>query len=175
MKEMQTVRNRWAHIDNQEVNLDDAYRDIDTIYRFLQVITAEDEVLSNINEFRDFILTKRSSASSEVGDSQPQPENDEQDIAISAQKPDGEIYAGCIVALNSDPSKQGAVVEIEGQSADSRCKIFIDGKLQPFYVSQVHIVVTEESKNVVSLPELHSLLTCLQIRHPSLSTLYSMS
>lgn len=172
---MQTVRNRWAHIDNQEVNLDDAYRDIDTIYRFLQVITAEDEVLSNINEFRDFILTKRSSASSEVGDSQPQPENDEQDIAISAQKPDGEIYAGCIVALNSDPSKQGAVVEIEGQSADSRCKIFIDGKLQPFYVSQVHIVVTEESKNVVSLPELHSLLTCLQIRHPSLSTLYSMS
>jgi len=172
---MQTVRNRWAHIDNQEVNLDDAYRDIDTIYRFLQVITAEDEVLSNINEFRDFILTKRSSASSEVGDSQPQPENDEQDIAISAQKPDGEIYAGCIVALNSDPSKQGAVVEIEGQSADSRCKIFIDGKLQPFYVSQVHIVVTEESKNVVSLPELHSLLTCLQIRHPSLSTLYSLN
>lgn len=175
VKEMQTIRNRWAHIDNQEVDLDDAYRDIDTIYRFLQVITAEDEILSKINEFRDFILTKRSSASSEMGESQPQPGNDEQDIPVSTQKPEGEIYVGCIVALNSDPSKQGAVVEIEGQTANSRCKIFIDGKLQPFYVSQIHVVVAEESKNVVSLPELHSLLTCLQIRHPSLSTLYSLN
>ena len=73
------------------------------------------------------------------------------------------------------PLSKGLSFEIEGQSDDSRCKIFIDGKLQPFYVSQIHIVVTEESKNIVSLSELHGLLTCLQIRHPSLSNLYSLN
>jgi len=39
VKEMQTIRNRWTHIDNQDVDLDDAYRDIDTIYRFLQIFS----------------------------------------------------------------------------------------------------------------------------------------
>ena len=109
VKEMQTIRNRWAHIDNQEVDLDDAYRDIDTIYRFLQVIKSEDEVLININEFRDFILTQRSSAFKKVGESQPQLEDDEQETLTPVQRPEGEIKVGRIVALNSDPSKQGLV------------------------------------------------------------------
>lgn len=176
VKEMQTIRNRWAHIDNQEIDLEDAYRDIDTIVRFLQIISVDDEVLSSIKEVKNSIFSKSPPTTPEEKDgSQYQLDDGEKDIPEPDQKTDGEISVGCIVALNSDPSKQGVVVEIEGQTTDSRCKIFIDGKLQPFYVSQIHIFITKETKNIVSLPELHSLLTCLQIRHPSLSTLYSLN
>lgn len=176
VKEMQTIRNRWAHIDNQDVDLDDAYRDIDTIYRFLQIFSVDDEVIYEIKQLKNLILNKPSSTPQEERVSQPQLEDTKKDTSLPAERSEELVRVGSIVALNSDPSKQGAVVEIEGQTADSRCKIFIDGKLQPFYVSQIFIVKSDEtSKNIASLPELHCLLTCLQIRHPSMSTLYSLN
>ena len=175
VKEMQTIRNRWAHIDNQDFNFDDTYRDIDTIYRFLQILSVDDDALAEIKQFKNFILRRPAPTPEKSEKLQPHPTKIEKDDSVLVETPDEDIYVGCIVALNSDPSKRGAVVEIEGQSQDSRCKIFIDGKLQPFYVSQIHIVISEKLKNIVSLLELHSLLTCLQIRHPSLSTLYSLN
>jgi len=175
VKEMQTIRNRWAHIDNQDFDFDDAYRDIDTIYRFLQILSIDDDLLSEIKQFKNSILRRPAPNPKESEKLQPHPTKIEKDDSVQTEISDEDIYVGCIVALNSDSSKQGAVVEIEGQTPDSRCKIFIDNKLQPFYVSQIHIVISEKSKNIVSLIELHSLLTCLQIKHPSLSTLYSLN
>jgi len=173
LKEMQTIRNRWAHIDTQVLISEDVYRDIDTLQRFLQILTADDGVLTEVKQFKNSVLsaatiaTKPSEESEEI--------RSEEKISINTNISNNDITVGRIVALKSDPSIQGAVVEIKGQTPDSRCKIFFEGKLQPFYVSQIQLVAQEETKNVVSLPELHSLFTCLQIRHPSLSTLYSLN
>ena len=41
VKEMQTIRNRWAHADTEGFVIDDIYRDIDTIQRFATVIKAD--------------------------------------------------------------------------------------------------------------------------------------
>ena len=35
IKEMQTIRNRWAHTSVQAYSKDDVYRDLDTLQRFL--------------------------------------------------------------------------------------------------------------------------------------------
>lgn len=173
VKEMQTIRNRWAHIDTQDFNPEDVYRDIDTLQRFLKMLTVDDGVLSEVKQFKNSVLAIPTPPLTPPEESEgiKTKKPDSQNTTIS----DDDINVGSIVALKSDPSKQGAVVEIEGQTPDSRCKIFLNGKLQPFYVSQIQLVVQEETKNIVSLPELHSLLTCLQIRHPSLSTLYSLN
>jgi ATP-dependent helicase HepA len=56
VKEMQTIRNRWAHIDTQDFNSEDVYRDIDTLQRFLQILTADDQILSEIKQFKNSVL-----------------------------------------------------------------------------------------------------------------------
>jgi len=173
VKEMQTIRNRWAHIDTQDFNSEDVYRDIDTLHRFLQIITVDEGILSEVKQFRNSVLPTPAPTLTPSEDIKKT--KGEETVPRHTKMSDADINVGNIVALNSDPSKQGAVVEIEGQTPDSRCKIFLEGKLQPFYVSQIHMVFPEETKSVVSLSELHSLLTCLQIRHPSLSTLYSLN
>ena len=40
IKEMQTVRNRWAHASIAELSDEDVYRDIDTIQRFALILEA---------------------------------------------------------------------------------------------------------------------------------------
>ena len=42
VKEMQTIRNRWAHATTEGFPLDDVYRDLDTLQRFAAVIGADE-------------------------------------------------------------------------------------------------------------------------------------
>jgi hypothetical protein len=41
LKEMISIRNRWAHRNSNPVSYDDLYRDLDTIQRFLKMINAD--------------------------------------------------------------------------------------------------------------------------------------
>ncbi len=45
VKEMQTVRNRWAHATTEGFPLEDVYRDLDTLQRFSAVIEVDDILL----------------------------------------------------------------------------------------------------------------------------------
>ena len=83
---------------------------------------------------------------------------------------------GQIVFLKSDPSVKGAVVEVLPGEDESRVKVFVDGSVQTYYASQLQA----EERPVDDLQPLsrdlfHAYLTALQIRHPSLSTLYSLN
>ena len=44
---------------------------------------------------------------------------------------------GQIVYLKSDPSLKGAVVEVLPGKVEDRIKIFVDGKIQTYYASQL--------------------------------------
>jgi len=143
--------------------------------RFLYLIEENDEIILNIKEFKKAIISSSFHSYNTLIEKKEEKIIANNDYAIKKKTETGSISIGSIVALNSDPNRQGAVIEIDGQSLDSRCRIFIDGKLQQFYISQIHLVVEDDSKKIVSLSELHGLLTCLQIKHPSLSTLYSLN
>jgi hypothetical protein len=45
VKELQTVRNRWAHLSSEPVPATDAYRDADTLGRLLEALKADDASL----------------------------------------------------------------------------------------------------------------------------------
>ena len=83
---------------------------------------------------------------------------------------------GQIVFLKSDPSVKGAVVEVLPGEDESRVKVFVDGSVQTYYASQLQ---TDERPaddlKPLSRDLFHAYLTALQIRHPSLSTLYSLN
>lgn len=169
IKEMQTVRNRWAHIDTAGIDNDDVYRDLDTLQRVLALIDTSTENLAKVNQLKKQILVKVTSRHS------PKPERKEKLLEEKQVSSPSDITIKSMVTLKSDHSKQGPVLEMEGNDPSSRCQVFIDGQIKPFYLSQLELVIQEEARRTVSLPELHCLLTSLQINHPSLSTLYSLN
>ncbi len=157
VKKMQTVRNRWAHLDAYGIDMDDMYRDVDTLQRFLTIIQSPESVIGVAKQLKQRLM------------------EDDRNVDGASSSVYAGFQPGTLVSLISDPSKTGAVISVEGNEVSSRCQVFMDNKAQPFYLSQLQAVIQEASKDVVRLNELHGLLTGLQIRHPSLSTLYSLN
>ena len=56
VKEMQTVRNRWAHTTTEGIHPEDIYRDLDTVQRFLVVIRADDRLIQELRETKVSLL-----------------------------------------------------------------------------------------------------------------------
>ena len=91
--------------------------------------------------------------------------------------PSGTAFSpGQMVFLKSDPSKKGAVVEVLPGQPETRVKVFVDGSVRTYYASQLQVEEqTDEDFQPLSCEQFHAYLTALQIRHPSLSTLYSLN
>ncbi len=87
----------------------------------------------------------------------------------------GEIQIGSIVALKSDRSRRGAVVTIQNRDGESQYTVFMDNDSKHFYASQLDLVANDETHNHVSIDQAHCILAALQIKHPSLSALYSLN
>ena len=86
-----------------------------------------------------------------------------------------EFSPGQIVVFGSDPSMKGAVVEVLPGQPENRVKVFIEGNVQTFYASQLKVEEQRDGVKFFSTDQFHAYLTALQIRHPSLSTLYSLN
>ena len=175
VKEMQSIRNRWAHVDAKGIDPDDAYRDLDTIQRFISVIDGSEELISRIKASKSSVLP--SNAPSKTG-SEPaeSPDSESTDHSLEPQTaPDGTIHEKSIIRLKSDPDRQGVVLAIEGHGESARCTVFIDGKTQHFYLSQIELAEIADAEPTLTVEGVRNLLTCLQIRHPSISTLYSLN
>ena len=65
VKELQSVRNRWAHASQGGIAATDAFRDADTLIRLLKVVGAGDSLLSRIETFRAGMLAKMAPTSLE--------------------------------------------------------------------------------------------------------------
>ena len=62
VKEMQTIRNRWAHASVQEFPRDDVYRDLDTLQRFLAVIGASEDLRDRVRAERKKLVEPKQPA-----------------------------------------------------------------------------------------------------------------
>ena len=56
LKEMMSVRNRWAHLSSEDLEIDDIYRDVDTLHRFASLIGADADFLSQISLTKAAVL-----------------------------------------------------------------------------------------------------------------------
>jgi SNF2 family DNA or RNA helicase len=80
-----------------------------------------------------------------------------------------------IVNLKSDPTKRGPVMSIQPGSPEDTVNVFIDGKVQPFYASQLQAEMPDHKKEELPRDQFFAYLTALQIRFPVLSSLYSLN
>jgi len=167
VKEMQTIRNRWAHISSEDKSCDDLYRDMDTVQRLATAINANQHFIDKLAVEKQKTLGVQEKV------------NQERVAAsfVSKQDTSTEFQAGDIVYLLSNPALSGAVVGVTLGIPENRYQVFIDSVIKDFYASQLQGKKnpTTQSAGLTSLLQFHAYLSALQIRHPGLSTLYSLN
>lgn len=169
VKEMQTIRNRWAHATAEGFTLDDVYRDLDTLQRFAVVIGADEPLLQEVRAAKTALLATQMRPSDAGIASEPKPPQD-------AKKSDAEFEPGQMVCVKSNPTLRGAVISVLPQKPENRFKVFMDGAAQTYYASQLQAEgLREDDAEFLPCDQFHAYLSALQIRYPGLSTLYSLN
>lgn len=170
VKEMQTVRNRWAHENTEGFNTDDIYRDLDTLQRFALVIGSDVKLIQELHETKSSLLVTEPNYSLMVDT------GDSSDSAIKIKATETEFEPGQVISIKSNPANKGAVIAVIPGKPENRFKVFIDGQTQTFYASQLQIDdLPEERTENLPCEQFHAYLTALQIKYPGLSTLYSLN
>jgi superfamily II DNA or RNA helicase len=161
IKEMPSVRNRWAHVPSDAYSADDTYRDLDTMQRFLKIINADKETTEEIQKVKLDVLSPQRLKNDEIKQS-GMSENNKQ------------FHPTQIVVLKSDHSKRGPVISVQEGKAEDTVNVFIDGKIVPYYASQLEADISEKYRELNS-NEFHVYLSALEIRFPGMANLFSLN
>lgn len=188
IKEMQTLRNRWAHMDAENPSTDDIYRDADTIQRLMESFGAPPENVAAVKEFKREVIGMNATGGGEparsgtgdfpVGDvttdSAPKEVDAGEVMAVDVpvyRDGTGDFPVGDKVALASDMHKVGIVTKF----ANGRYTVFMDGKDQFYYPEQLRKPAPPKGEEFAPIEALHTRLTASMLNQPSLSSLYSLN
>jgi len=161
VKEMQLIRNRWAHAASSPVPNEDLYRDLDTIQRLLLAIGADEQLLKKLREKKASCL--------------PSPQLGAEESSLQKPQASTEFDVGQIVVLRSNPSVSMPITQIIPGKPENRYIVFHDGKTLTYYASQLQAKEPRKvSREIIPINTFHAYLTALQLRHPGISTLYSL-
>lgn len=163
VKELQGVRNRWAHAPTAGLAPKDSYRDADTLSRVLDLIQANSDLQAKVDELKDSVLKRMGAPIKEVAL--------EAQVAVDtlpATKRVGHTEArtmgfsvGQLVCLKSNPLKVFPVIEvIVSNVAESRYRVFENGVKQVYYESQLQALdVQSDMPEPLTAPELSALIS----------------
>ncbi len=94
-------------------------------------------------------------------------------ISLSSSK---EFTIGQLVALRSDPTHVGAIINFLPGTPENRYLVFLENTPSTYYASQLQKhELPSRSLAITPLPVFHAYMTALQLNHPSLATLYSLN
>ena len=168
VKELQTVRNKWAHLSGETTPAAEIYRDADTLGRVLKLIGAASVTVEGVEAEKRRTLNAMAPAAESL------PRLEEPNLAqhtgsVTMFKP------GDIVALRADPLKLLPIVEVSPGSGECRYFVFESGARSLYYESQLQPAPkTEAPETLLAADELRARLTSLQILSPSTASLFSM-
>src|SRR6266568_3262871 len=87
-----------------------------------------------------------------------------------------EFAIGQLVALRSDPTRVGAIINILPGAPENRYLVFLENTPSTYYASQLQPhELASPSLSITPLPVFHAYMAALQLNHPSLATLYSLN
>ena len=172
IKEMQSVRNRWAHLTSEEVPASQVYRDADTLGRLLRVLGAGEATLDAVD------AEMASAMTSLAGDAAENSSRDRRreippDEATSTS---GALFkVGDLVALRSGPNTLLPILSVVSGGAERRYEVFQNNAVATFYESQLQArAETANERRVMSVEELRARLTAMRILSPSIADLLSL-
>lgn len=177
LKELQTVRNKWAHLGSEDLPPSEVYRDADTLSRLLQVIGAAESTLAAVEEAKKQALDRMSpqgaSGDPEVPSADLSAHNSSED-APSSTSPTTLFKVGELVALRSAPSALMPIMEVLGGAGENRYRVFEGGSTRTYYESQLQSAPEASSSELVPANELRARMSSWQILSGSTSSLYSL-
>lgn len=168
-REMQHIRNKWAHAAGSPPEAEDLYRDLDTLQRFLVAINANISLVEKVKERKQGCLSISLPMPSDLT-KLPEPHQ------VLNEQPATEFVPGDLVSLKSDASVTGAVIQVIPAQPENRYMVFVGTKPSPYYASQLIKCDTStgSESNLVSLDAFHAHLTAMHLQHPGLANLYSL-
>jgi ATP-dependent helicase HepA len=170
LKELQNVRNRWAHAPRDGLSPQDVYRDVDTLTRMLDVVGASPELMSQAATLKSDALANLAPANAAALPAYVTP-------SVPAAPSAYKFSVGQLVCLRSNPGAVLPVLEIVATGgAETRYRVFEAGAKQVYYESQLReLEDTAPERKVVSTTDLSALLTAIYLASPSASALYSFN
>lgn len=186
VKELQSVRNRWAHAPAGGLNHIDAFRDADTLDRLLMLIGADEILLGRVDAFKKATLAKiapppatqpsapvEASSGPAAAPTAPKPPAP----AAAPVPPAHKFAVGQLLRLRSNASTVFPVLEVlPGVGADTRYRVFESGARQVYYESQLQALdELAEGHKLLTAADLSAMLSAIQLSSPSASTLYSLN
>ena len=181
VKELQSVRNRWAHAPVDGVGPTDAFRDADTLERLLGVVGAGPDLLRRVESFKGETLARLApslpSLQRASEDGSAQPPTTTVSPAAAPPNPSFKFAVGQLLCLRSNTAAVFPVLEVlPGGGAETRYRVFENGARQVYYESQLQALDEPEvARKLLTAAELSSLLSALQLSSPSASALYSLN
>ena len=171
VKELQTVRNKWAHLSTVETPPGEIYRDADTLGRLLTLIGAQPATVESVEaEKRRALMAMAPPAPPATPTPQPEP--------TPPAPPAGPVTLfkmGDIVALRAAPAKLLPIVEVLPGGGECRYHVFENGAKALYYESQLQPLAAKSSDEaMLGAGELQAHLTSLQILSPSTANLFSL-
>jgi len=176
VKEMQTVRNKWAHLSSESMPASEVYRDADTLARLLVMIEADRaslEVVESVkaNALAAMATTSKSSPAEAIRQTEgPTVSGNEASAPVLSS-----FKVGDVIALRSNPSIQLPVLEVITGGPECRYRVFQNNTKATYYESQLQAIsVKVDQRESLAVHDLHAHLTGLQILSPSTANLFSL-
>lgn len=176
VKELQSVRNRWAHAPTAGFSLTDTFRDADTLGRLLVLVGAEGDLLNQVETFKRGILIRLAPAEPSRT-SAPSFREEVSNSATQLAQPEHKFSIGQLLCLKSNQLAVFPVIEVlPGLSGENRYRVFEGGGKQVYYESQLQALEEQnDNQKVLSAEALSALLTAILLSSPSASSLYSLN
>lgn len=181
LKELQTVRNKWAHLSSTDLPPSESYRDADTLGRLLEVIDGSEETRLAVDAAKNAAMAAMSPPPSSNGQPHdalapasinPVPEEAVPVLGAAAQSL---FNVGDLVALRSAPTLLLPVIEVMLGGAETRYRVFQNGMKSVFYESQLQSEQSDtERPTPLNAAQLRARLTAFQILSGSTANLYSL-
>ncbi len=183
VRELQSVRNRWAHQSATPMSPDDLYRDTDTLSRVMDMIDAAPDSIATFETAKRDALSDLMSQSDDTDSSTTHPK-DIGGLPETPSEPDGDTIAsqatttlfkiGDIVALRSDPDTAIPIIRLVPGTTETRYLVFQDNRQATYYESQLQHIASSAKPPLLDTESLRSFLTSLHLLAPSTANLYSL-
>lgn len=173
VKELQTVRNKWAHMAPEETPASEVYRDADTLGRLLTLIDADKKSIEAVQAVKDAALAKMTDGAGTASAFEIKTATNK--ARQTGTGPTHLFKVGDVVALLSDKSVKLPVLEVLTGGPEVRYCVFQDGARATYYERQLQAVAVDAANlPSISIDEFRARLTVLHLLSPSTANLFSL-
>ena len=183
VRELQSFRNRWAHLSACPVPAEDIYRDADTLARVLGMLDASPDSVAAVeavkNDALTYIAAPSNSAQKSIDDLAKTAErtttpSDPEMSSTTSPSASTLLKIGDLARIRSDPDIVVPIIAVMIGDAETRYQVFQSGRHATYYESQLQPVEQADERSLISAEYLRAHLTSLYLLSPSTSNLYSL-